>query len=77
MKNRKTNQKKYETSKNQITKNPKPENPKFKNLLPPLTLLNSKDQEELIKTLEILKEKKLLINYEITKYVGIARLKYE
>ncbi len=31
------------------------QNPKFKNLLPPLTLLNSKDQEELIKTLENLK----------------------
>ncbi len=31
------------------------QNPKFKNLLPPLTLLNSKDQKELLKTLESFK----------------------
>lgn len=31
------------------------QNPKFKNLLPPLTLLNSKDKKELLKKLETLK----------------------
>ena len=31
------------------------QNSKFKNLLPPLTLLNSKDQKELLKSLENLK----------------------
>ena len=30
------------------------QNPKFKNLLPPLTLLNSKDKKELLKKLETL-----------------------
>ena len=31
------------------------QNSKFKNLLPPLTLLNSKDYKELLKKLETLK----------------------
>ena len=31
------------------------QNSKFKNLLPPLTLLSSKDQKELLKSLENLK----------------------
>ena len=31
------------------------QNPKFKNLLPPLTLLNSEDNKELLKKLETLK----------------------